>query len=170
MPAGKREKEGERVTEYRKLGRVAPLALALIRAGCSTKPAVAASPTAPGPTTSTSTPSTAPASPRVIPPGCRPDGSKLQISTSKLQFSTRCLAAHIGAPFTIVLDNKASPTFAAPHNLSIYTDSTASQSLFEGAQVAIGDRVTYHVPELAGGTYFFRCDTHPRMFGVFVVR
>ncbi len=144
------------------------LALVLFAVGCS-KSSVAASPTASAATSPAGTPSTASPSPLVVPAGCRPKGSKLQISTKGQHFSARCLAAPAGAPFTIALDNSVG--IGPTHNLSIYTDSTASQSLFEGSQVATGQRVTYHVPQLPAGTYFFRCDIHPQtMVGVFVVR
>ncbi len=146
------------------------LALALFAAGCS-KSSVAASPTAPAATSPASTPSTASPSPLVVPAGCRPKGSKLQISASAQHFSTHCLAAPAGATFTIALENQKVSALSPTHMLSIYTDSTVSQSLFKGSQVPAGERVTYHVPELPAGTYFFRCDIHPEtMVGVFVVR
>ena len=56
-----------------------------------------------------------------------------------------------------------------PHNVSIYTDSSASQRLFEGEIFSSGSRV-YQVPALAAGTYFFRCDVHQDMTGTIVAK
>ena len=56
----------------------------------------------------------------------------------------------------------------APHNVSIFTDSSASQRVFQGEVFSQGERV-YQVPALAAGTYFFRCDVHPDMTGTLTV-
>lgn len=82
-------------------------------------------------------------------------------------FDTDCLAAPAGKPFTIVFDNQ-DPSI--PHNLSIYTDDGATESLYTGEIVTGPDVVTYRVDALEAGTYFFRCDVHPTtMTGTFVV-
>jgi hypothetical protein len=58
-----------------------------------------------------------------------------------------------------------------PHNVSIYTDSSASQPLFTGKLVTGPTTVDYQVPALKPGTCFFRCDVHPtQVFGTFVVK
>lgn len=100
-------------------------------------------------------------------PTCRPAGTALSITASNLQFSTDCLAAPAGQAFTIEFDNQDS---TEPHNLSIYTDETASQKLF-GEEPFLGPRmVTYNVPALEAGTYHFHCDVHlDVMRGTFVV-
>ncbi len=56
---------------------------------------------------------------------------------------------------------------AAPHNVAIYTDSSAGESLFVGELVSSATTV-YEVPALEPGTYFFRCDLHPEMNGTLV--
>jgi plastocyanin len=50
------------------------------------------------------------------------------------------------------------------HNIAIYQDSTASRPLFVGDRVTDA-AVTYQVPALPAGTWFFRCDVHPNMQG-----
>jgi plastocyanin len=55
------------------------------------------------------------------------------------------------------------------HNIAFYTDDSASQALFDGADVTGPDSVDYQVPALDPGEYYFRCDTHPTMNGKVVV-
>lgn len=57
-----------------------------------------------------------------------------------------------------------------PHNVAIYTDANAVSSLFVGELVSGPATITYKVPALKSGTYYFRCDIHPGvMYGTFVV-
>jgi plastocyanin len=51
-----------------------------------------------------------------------------------------------------------------PHNIAIYADSSASRSLFVGANVTNAAQ-TYALPALDPGQYVFRCDVHPSMTG-----
>jgi len=133
-------------------------------------PTPTVTPTAPTPTpTATETPTaTATASPSgggSAP--CAPNGTKLSISAQNVAFSTDCLAAPADQAFTIAFDNMDA---GIPHNVAIYTDSSASKSLFVGELVTGPKTVTYKVKGLPAGTYFFRCDVHPTtMSGTFVV-
>jgi plastocyanin len=98
---------------------------------------------------------------------CAPSGRDLAISAMNSAFDTGCLAAPAGKPFTIAFDNMDP---GIPHNVSIYTDSSATTALFTGEMVTGPDTVTYEVGALEPGTYFFRCDVHPTtMTGTFVV-
>jgi plastocyanin len=61
---------------------------------------------------------------------------------------------------------------ATPHNLAVYTDSSASQVIFRGQEITGPQAtITYAFDAPAQpGTYFFRCDVHPMtMMGQFVV-
>jgi nitrite reductase (NO-forming) len=99
---------------------------------------------------------------------CAPGGTKLTIDASNAAFSTDCLAAPAGKAFTIAFDNRDA---GVPHNVSIYTDDSASQALFTGELVSGPKKIVYQVPALDPGTYFFRCDVHPTtMTGTFVVK
>jgi hypothetical protein len=59
-----------------------------------------------------------------------------------------------------------------PHNFALYTDSSASTSIFVG-QVINGPGTTVYqfTAPAKAGTYFFRCDLHPTiMTGQFIVQ
>jgi plastocyanin len=69
-------------------------------------------------------------------------------------------------PTTLHFENQDAGTV---HNIGIYTDDSASQALFDGADVTGPDSADYQVPALDPGEYYFRCDTHPQMNGTVVV-
>jgi plastocyanin len=98
---------------------------------------------------------------------CAPNGTSLQIAAKDVAFDRACLAAPAQEAFTIEFANQDS----VPHNVSIYTDSSATTALFTGALQSSPGTITYQVPPLSAGSYFFRCDVHPsQMTGRFVVR
>jgi uncharacterized membrane protein/plastocyanin len=62
----------------------------------------------------------------------------------------------------LAFDNEDS---GVQHNVAIYTDESAGESVFVGDLIAGPETVTYDVPAIDPGTYFFRCDVHPQMNG-----
>src|SRR4029453_8474847 len=70
------------------------------------------------------------------------------------------------APSTITFDNEDA---GVQHNIAIYEDESLSKSLFQGDLVTGPDEVTYDVPPISAGEYYFHCDVHPNMSGVVVV-
>lgn len=99
---------------------------------------------------------------------CTPSGAAVSVTAHHIHFSASCLAAHAGKPFTITFRNQDS---GVPHNVAIYSNSSAAKVLFRGQIVTGSSTVTYHVPALPAGTYYFRCDVHPTaMHGTFVVK
>jgi len=62
--------------------------------------------------------------------------------------------------FSLTFDNKDS----APHNVAIYTDSSASSPISVG-EIISGTKASQAVPALKPGSYFFRCDVHHEMTG-----
>jgi plastocyanin len=78
-------------------------------------------------------------------------------------FSPTSLTVTSGKAFSLTLDNKD----AAPHNVAIYTDDTASEQLSIG-EIVSSKSATQDVPALDKGTYFFRCDVHHEMTGTIV--
>lgn len=100
---------------------------------------------------------------------CEPHGTGLHIAVlaSKTHtFTTDCLAAPAGEPFTIEFDNQDTSSHGN-HNIHIYD----SPKEFIGDRVIHGRSITYSVPAMPAGTYLFRCDEHPTLMnGVFIVK
>jgi nitrite reductase (NO-forming) len=112
-----------------------------------------AMPGMPSMTSSPSSPSSA------APTKCSaPKSADLTLTAQGATFDTDCLAAPADQPITIAFDNKDP---SVPHNVSIYTDESATKALFTGDLVTGPKKVTYDVGKLPAGTYFFRCDVHP---------
>jgi plastocyanin len=100
------------------------------------------------------------------PAACEPEGGELSIAAQNLEFSTDCLAAPAGQPFTIEFDNQE----AVPHNVAILTEE-GGDTLFAG-EVITGPTTTTYEPDPIDepGDLFFQCDVHPTtMTGTFVV-
>lgn len=115
------------------------VALAAISAACST---ASAQPLASGPVA---------------------DGPTIVAKDMKFQSTT--VEVNAGSNVTIHFDNQD----AAPHNVAIYTDSSASTPVSVGEIVASGKKDQV-VPALKAGTYFFRCDVHHDMTGTIVAK
>ena len=99
---------------------------------------------------------------------CSPHGTRVAVMAQNSAFSDSCLAAPANTPFTIAFMNMDP---GVPHNVSIFTDSTATTNLFTGKIVPGPVTINYRVPALKRGTYYFRCDVHPtQMYGTFVVK
>ncbi|MCC7554581.1 MAG: cupredoxin domain-containing protein [Methanoculleus marisnigri] len=89
------------------------------------------------------------------------------IAAENFGFSTETITVPAGAEVTIEFDNRDD---GVPHNVAVYTDSSASDAIFVGEIVMGPTRATYTLtaPETPGN-YFFRCDVHPAMHGAFIV-
>ncbi|MCK9297579.1 hypothetical protein HL657_00785 [Methanoculleus sp. YWC-01] len=89
------------------------------------------------------------------------------IAAENFAFSTEMITVPAGAEVTVNFDNRDD---GVPHNVAVYTDSSAATAIFVGEIVTGPGQVTYTftAPETPG-TRFFRCDVHPSMNGDFVV-
>ena len=97
---------------------------------------------------------------------CVPSGPKLKVEAKSLEFDEACLAAPADTPFTIELENRDT----VPHDMAIKRDPKAADDLFRGETLTKRGRITYQVPALAAGTYYFYCSVHPaQMNGRFLV-
>jgi plastocyanin len=90
----------------------------------------------------------------------------VDISASGLKFSTDKIELPAAQPSTINFDNKDAGT---PHNIAIFSDEAHTTSVFTGDLVTGPNKITYDVPALDAGTYYFHCDVHPTMAGTVVV-
>ena len=98
---------------------------------------------------------------------CSANGTALSITASDNKYDKDCLAVPANEASTIAFDNEDP---GIPHNVSIYEDDTASKAFFKGEVIEGPKKITYNVPALPEGRYFFRCDPHPEfMYGAFIV-
>jgi plastocyanin len=101
---------------------------------------------------------------------CEPSGSELSIAvlaSNTHHFTTDCLAAPAGRPFTIAFENGDT----SDHGDQDVHITDGSATLFQGDLAENGTSITYHVDALQAGSYRFRCDNHPTlMYGAFIVQ
>ena len=120
---------------------------------------------------SSTTPSTgAPTTSSAANPGTTTSaGVTINLTAQNMAFDMSTITVPVGAKVTVNFNNKDN---GIPHNFAVYTDSSATTSIFKG-QAIIGvtsTTYTFIAPTIAG-TYFFRCDIHPTtMTGKFVVQ
>ncbi len=93
-----------------------------------------------------------------------PPEADLTVSAEGMAFDQSTITLTAGEPTTLFFRNLD----GQPHNIAIYTDDSASDELFVGETIT-DDVVTYEIPALEPGEYFFRCDVHPDMAGTVLV-
>jgi plastocyanin len=98
-------------------------------------------------------------------PAASVDPNAPAITANGLKFGQSDVTVPAGSAFQLAFTNQES----APHNVAIYTDSSAATNLFRGEIFSSGTKV-YDVPALAAGSYFFRCDVHPDMQGTITAK
>jgi plastocyanin len=129
------------------------LSLLISAAACSSSPATTAST------------SSAPSSPAAS--NTAGNAVSIDLVAQNMAFNMSTITVPAGASVTMNFSNKDS----APHNFALYTDATASSSIFVGKNIS-SSSITYNFSAPASpGNYFFRCDVHPKsMIGTFVVK
>ena len=93
----------------------------------------------------------------------------IDLVAQNIAFDKSTITVPAGAQVTVNFDNKDS---GIPHNLAVYTNSSATTSIFVGSIITGPKTITYAFEApTTPGTYFFRCDVHPTlMTGNFVVQ
>ena len=101
-------------------------------------------------------------------PGGADGGStSTTITAMGLAFDTNALSFPANTPVTLTLDNQDP---GVPHNVAIYPSSTDLMTpLFRGDLDTGVATITYDIPALMPGTYYFHCDVHPTMNGTVTV-
>ncbi|WP_261597588.1 cupredoxin domain-containing protein [Methanoculleus formosensis] len=91
----------------------------------------------------------------------------IDLTADIMAFDTETITVPAGAEVTVNFDNQDD---GIPHNLAVYTDSSAATAIFVGDTVTgpVETTYTFTAPS-EPGTYYFRCDVHPEMNGDFVV-
>jgi len=105
------------------------------------------------------------------PAACAPSGTSLEVTADDFKFDKACLAVAANHAFTIRFNNN---DYHVDHNVAIYAEdrraSRSTRALFKGAFFFGPKTMTYDVPALPQGSYYFHCDAHAfTMVGVFIV-
>jgi plastocyanin len=87
--------------------------------------------------------------------------AKPVIGAQGVKFDLTNLIVPAGRAFDLTFNNNDA---GVPHNVEIKS-ADQSQTLFDGDIVTGVTSVTYNVPTLAPGTYYFQCKVHPNMNG-----
>ncbi|MHB8104150.1 MAG: cupredoxin domain-containing protein [Dehalococcoidales bacterium] len=92
----------------------------------------------------------------------------INLTAESMAFDQSAITVPAGAIVTMNFNNKDS----VPHNFAVYTDTSASKSIFVGQIITGPKTVTYtFTAPTTPGNYFFRCDVHPSiMIGTLVVQ
>jgi plastocyanin len=106
-----------------------------------------------------------------VPAGSSPAPAEttIELTAANIKFDKSTITVPAGKPVIISFTNQDA---GIPHNFAVYTDSSASQSIFTGEIITGKASTTYtFTAPTARGTYFFRCDVHPTlMTGQFIVQ
>lgn len=93
-------------------------------------------------------------------------GGATEVSAANVAFDTDTLELEAKTESTIPFKNDDT----AEHNIAIYEDDSAASELFKGDIIPGGQEITYQVPPLPKGEYYFQCDVHPGMNGTVTVQ
>jgi plastocyanin len=98
-----------------------------------------------------------------------PEDGVVTITALGIQFDTRCVRVPEGEAVQIEFVNEDD---GIPHNVAIYpsADEISADAAFLQGEIFEGvDTRTYDVPAMDAGEYYFHCDVHPNMNGVWIV-
>jgi cytochrome c oxidase subunit 2 len=95
--------------------------------------------------------------------GCPDDPNPQAIAAKDIAYDKDCLSGPVDRRFEIEFDNQE----AVPHNVAFYEtkNATPAEAILPPAETPVfpgPKKVTYQLPALKAGKYFFRCDAHPQ--------
>lgn len=92
----------------------------------------------------------------------------IDLTAKNIAFNVNSITVPAGSNVAINFNNQDN---GVPHNFAVYTDSSASTTIFKGPIITGPNMTTYtFTAPTTPGTYFFRCDVHPtQMNGQFIV-
>ena len=99
-------------------------------------------------------------------PGAAGSGAGVSVTAEGMRFDASQVQLPANTASTITFTNKDA---GVTHNIAIYSDSSRTTNLFGGQIVSGPATVTYSIPPLPPGTYYFQCDVHPTMNGTVTV-
>lgn len=86
-----------------------------------------------------------------------------EISASSISsFDTKTLVVPAGREFDLIFHNNQA---GVPHNVDIGDSASSPANYLNGERITGPDSITYHVPALQPGNYYFQCEVHPNMNG-----
>ena len=91
--------------------------------------------------------------------------SSFNVVAKDTRFDTDTLVVVAGSEVVISLDNQD----GALHNVAVYTEE-GGDSVFRGELFTGPETREYRLQAPQAGVYYFRCDAHPEMEGVFIAR
>jgi plastocyanin/uncharacterized membrane protein len=101
---------------------------------------------------------------------CEADAVALDVvricASNEQAFDRSSLTAPAEEPFTLLFANEDD---GVAHNVAVYADDSAQEAIFVGRQIVGPDGISYSVPAIDAGSYYFRCDVHPVMDGTLEV-
>jgi plastocyanin len=89
-------------------------------------------------------------------------GGELTVVAQNIAFDTQTIELPPDAVVTITFDNRDAGVL---HNISIYSDESLGELLFQGELVTGPATIPYEVGPFPAGEYYFQCDVHPNMNG-----
>lgn len=95
-----------------------------------------------------------------------PDKPEITARTAA-SFETTTLLVPCCQPFELVFHNEQA---GVPHSVKIGDSAALTNVLFDGDEISGVADITYQVPQLAQGDYYFLCRVHPNMNGTLQAR
>ena len=119
--------------------------------------------------TATTAPTSTPTATASATPTTAPQAVTINLVAKNLAFDKSTITVPAGAAVTVVFNNQDAGIY---HNLAVYTNSSATTSIFSGQLILGTGTVTYtFIAPSQPGTYFYKCDIHPvQMTGQFIVQ